>query len=125
MPASAPGGNHDQPYRPSGIDGQRYRTGRGVLQLGAQYGGHHLRCGAPGGGVWQPEDQSATVGAGVAQPGAGGVGGCLPYHPLAAGAGDGPAGLPRGGDCRGAGDQKRRLRADRVSLFPRPGSKPD
>ncbi len=54
-----------------------------------------------------------------------GSGGCLPYHPLAAGAGDGPAGLPRGGDCRGAGDQKRCLWADRICLFPRSRPEPD
>ncbi len=34
-------------------------------------------------------------------------------------------GLPRGGDCRGAGDQKRGLRADRIHLLPRPGSESD
>lgn len=47
----------------------------------------------------------------LAQVGSGDV--CLITRwPLAAGAGNGPACLPRGGDCRGAGDQKRCLRAD-------------
>lgn len=60
-----------------------------------------------------------------AQPGAGGLGGSLPHHPLAAGSGHRPAPLPRGGDSGGAGDQERGLRPHRVGLLPGSGSKPD
>ncbi|WP_416995565.1 VOC family protein [Aeromonas salmonicida] len=79
-------------------------------------------AGAPGATFWQPEDQSATAWAGAAQPGAGGVGGRLPHHPLAAGTGHRPACQPRGGDSRRARHQERRLRAHRINLLPRPGS---
>ena len=37
------GSKHDQPYRPSGIDGQRHRAGGSVLQPRLQDGAHHLR----------------------------------------------------------------------------------
>ncbi|CAM4037905.1 hypothetical protein AEBE7430_13935 [Aeromonas bestiarum] len=59
-----------------------------------------------------------------AQPGAGGGGGSLPHHPLAAGTGHSPASLSRGRDSGGARHQERRLRAHRVGLLSGSGSEP-